>query len=82
MDLGVDLTFFFNPPGPLTHYEKHGVRHLHLPTVDTAAPTLKQVHRGVAFIEDFLESNPGRRVFIHCKGGRCVGRDVLTGPVR
>jgi protein-tyrosine phosphatase len=24
----------------------------------------------VAFIEEFLESNPGRRVFIHCKGGR------------
>jgi hypothetical protein len=29
--------------GPLAAYTQHGIRHLHLPTVDTAAPTLEQV---------------------------------------
>jgi atypical dual specificity phosphatase len=56
--------------GPTEHYERHGVKQLRLPTVDTAAPTLEQVHEGVAFIEEFLAANPGKRVFIHCKGGR------------
>lgn len=28
--------------------------------------------QGVAFIEEFLAENPGKRVFIHCKGGRYV----------
>lgn len=87
----------------MEHYEKYGVKQLRLPTVDTAAPTLEQVHQvrhssieggsidrlvdrrtyqlnrfvvstpqGVAFIEAFLENDPDRRVFIHCKGGRYV----------
>lgn len=56
--------------GPTAHYERHGVQQLRLPTVDTAAPTLDQVHAGVAFIEEFLAANPSKRVFIHCKGGR------------
>lgn len=56
--------------GPLKEYAKYGVQQLRLPTVDTAAPTLEQVHLGVSFIETYIKENPEKRVFIHCKGGR------------
>lgn len=69
-NIGAVVNMTIEWPGPTAHYERHGVQQLRLPTVDTAAPTLDQVHEGVAFIEEFLAANPSKRVFIHCKGGR------------
>lgn len=51
----------------------HGLapsRYLHLPTADDDAPTLEQLHQGVAFIAQEITAGGG--VYIHCKSG--VGR--------
>jgi protein tyrosine phosphatase (PTP) superfamily phosphohydrolase (DUF442 family) len=45
-------------------------RYLHLPTVDDYAPSIEQLHTGVAFIAD--EIARGGAVYVHCKSG--VGR--------
>lgn len=58
----------------MSHYESHGVRQLRLPTVDTTSPSLESVMLGVSFIRDFMDDNPDKRVFIHCKGARRVIR--------
>jgi len=45
-------------------------RYLYLPTVDDEAPSLEQLHKGVAFIA--AEVAEGGRVYVHCGAG--VGR--------
>jgi len=45
-------------------------RYLYLPTVDDEAPSLEQLHQGVAFIA--AEVAEGGRVYVHCGAG--VGR--------
>lgn len=41
--------------------------YLHLPTVDGTAPTLAQLHTGVAFISEKVTK--GDKVYIHCASG-------------
>ncbi|MBL7063760.1 MAG: dual specificity protein phosphatase family protein [Anaerolineae bacterium] len=45
-------------------------RYLYLPTVDNDAPTLEQLHAGVAFIVEEIAQGGG--VYVHCGSG--VGR--------
>jgi protein-tyrosine phosphatase len=45
-------------------------RYLHLKVVDNTPPTLDQLRRGVAFIEE--ERRRGGKVYVHCEAG--VGR--------
>jgi predicted protein tyrosine phosphatase len=45
-------------------------RYLHLPTVDDEAPTLEDLHRGVAFISEETARNGA--IYIHCGSG--IGR--------
>ncbi|UCC61735.1 MAG: dual specificity protein phosphatase family protein, partial [Anaerolineae bacterium] len=45
-------------------------RYLYLPTVDDQAPSLEQLHKGVAFIA--AEVAEGGGVYVHCGAG--VGR--------
>ena len=43
-NIGAVVNMTIEYSGPLEEYALHGVEQLHLPTVDTAAPTLEQVH--------------------------------------
>ena len=58
--------------GPKAAYRKHSIVQLWLPHQDTTAPMVDPLREGCAFISDILEANPGKRVFVHCKGG--IGR--------
>jgi len=42
-NIGAVVNMTIEYSGPLEQYALHGVQQLHLPTVDTAAPTLEQV---------------------------------------
>jgi len=66
----VNMTYEYH--GPKKAYKKHGVKLLNLNEIDTCAPSLSNLRIGAAFIKKELEMNPGKRVFIHCKGG--IGR--------
>jgi len=54
--------------GPLSAYERMGIRQLHLPTIDFSPPALKDIERGVAFIEEHAARK--ETVYVHCKAGR------------
>jgi len=56
-------------PGPQAEYAKHGIVQCRLPHVDTCAPREAALREGAAFIAEFRAQNPGKRVFVHCKGG-------------
>lgn len=56
--------------GPVDAYARAGIVQCRLPTLDTTCPAAGDLERGVAFIRSALEDNPGRRVYVHCKGGR------------
>lgn len=58
--------------GPKKAYGKYGIVQCWLPTQDTCIPSVTDLKRGAAFIQEQLAANPGKRVFIHCKGG--IGR--------
>ena len=59
-------------PGPARAYAAHGIAQLRLPTQDTSAPSAADLRVGAAFIREQLEARPGKRVYVHCKGG--IGR--------
>ncbi|MBI4496749.1 MAG: dual specificity protein phosphatase family protein [Chloroflexi bacterium] len=54
--------------------EHSGLRLLHLPVRDGAAPTEEQLWKAVAWVE--AEIAQGRRVLVHCRAG--MGRSVLV----
>ncbi len=60
--------------GPEEAYRKHGIRQLHVPTVDFTHPTLESVTRAVDFIEQ--ETAGGGTVYVHCKAGRARSATV------
>jgi atypical dual specificity phosphatase len=53
--------------GPRDAYERAGIRQLHLPTIDLTPPSLKDIRRGVAFIDEHRLC--GETVYVHCKSG-------------
>jgi atypical dual specificity phosphatase len=55
---------------PNHKYEAANIQQLWLPTVDTVAPSIDDLRTGVAFMTEQLRKQPGKRVFVHCKGGR------------
>jgi hypothetical protein len=57
-------------PGP--GWAAAGVTQLRLPTQDTCMPSEADLRAGAAFVAEALAANPGKRVYIHCKGG--IGR--------
>jgi atypical dual specificity phosphatase len=66
--------------GPIEDYQRHGISQLHLPTLDIQEPTMEDLKKAVAFIDN-IHSQPRNKdekkvVLIHCKGGR--GRAVIT----
>lgn len=61
--------------GPEAAYRHAGIEQLRLPTVDFTSPSLDQVQRGVAFMNDQLAR--GRGVYVHCKAGRARSATVV-----
>ncbi len=51
-----------------TRLARHGMEELHLPVADFTPPSPRQLDRGVAAIAEALAT--GRRVAVHCTGGR------------
>lgn len=69
--------------GPVKEYKKAGIAQVRLPTgkrsgylrnnnclVDTEAPALEDIRKGIKFMTEFLEKEKDKRVLVHCKGGR------------
>lgn len=46
---------------------RHGMVEIHLPVADFAPPTLEQLARGIATVDEAVAG--GRRVAVHCGGG-------------
>lgn len=56
-------------PGPQGAYKAHNITQLRLQTQDTCMPSEANLRKGAKFIAEQLERNPGKRVYVHCKGG-------------
>jgi protein tyrosine phosphatase (PTP) superfamily phosphohydrolase (DUF442 family) len=56
--------------GPADAYEEAGIQMIRCPILDTNAPDLDTIKRATFFITQKLAAHPGKRVLIHCKGGR------------
>eukprot|EP01127_Copromyxa_protea_P016431 TRINITY_DN4886_c0_g1_i1.p1 TRINITY_DN4886_c0_g1~~TRINITY_DN4886_c0_g1_i1.p1 ORF type:complete len:294 (-),score=45.25 TRINITY_DN4886_c0_g1_i1:36-917(-) len=69
-NVGAVVNMCIEYPGPVAEYKKYNIEQLRLPTVDTTAPEYEDILKGITFITQFLEKNKGKRVLIHCKGGR------------
>ena len=53
---------------------EHGIRYLHLPTVDHYPPSLKHLIDGARWVLDEVQA--GRRTVVHCKEG--IGRSICV----
>ena len=53
--------------GPVSSYERLGIEHLHLPTVDHFEPSVEDLKRAVSFIQK--HESRGGRVYVHCRAG-------------
>ena len=61
--------------GPVKAYERAGIVQLWIPTVDFTAPNLRDVERGVAFMQEQI--GLGRDVYVHCKAGRARSGTIV-----
>ncbi|KAL3811158.1 hypothetical protein ACHAXA_001373 [Cyclostephanos tholiformis] len=53
--------------GPVSSYERLGIEHLRLPTVDHFEPSVEDLKKAVAFIQ--RHEHNGHRVYVHCRAG-------------
>ncbi|GMI40443.1 hypothetical protein TeGR_g9082 [Tetraparma gracilis] len=51
---------------------QHNIEQLRLPTLDTCAPKEADLRKGAEWIRQRKKEHPGKRVYVHCKGG--IGR--------
>ncbi len=58
--------------GPRKAYKKYNIEQLHLPTVDSTAPSFKTIEKAMKFMKEACEKN--EKIFVHCKGG--MGRSA------
>jgi atypical dual specificity phosphatase len=61
--------------GPQKAYAEADIVQLRLPTVDFTPPSLADVERGVAFMEEQIAD--GRDVYVHCKAGRARSATIV-----
>lgn len=59
-------------PGPRDLYKAEHITQLHLPTIDFRSPLIKDIEKGINFIEKHRAK--GSSVYVHCKAGK--GRSV------
>jgi atypical dual specificity phosphatase len=62
-------------PGPKDLYDSMGITQLWLPTVDFNPPSLSDVTKGVAFLEE--RTARGDTVYVHCKAGRARSATIV-----
>ena len=55
-------------PGPDREYQKLGIEHLRVPTVDFTPPTLEHVDQSMALMRRVASA--GDSIYVHCKAGR------------
>eukprot|EP00928_Gymnodinium_smaydae_P014024 TRINITY_DN15085_c0_g2_i1.p1 TRINITY_DN15085_c0_g2~~TRINITY_DN15085_c0_g2_i1.p1 ORF type:complete len:293 (+),score=30.66 TRINITY_DN15085_c0_g2_i1:58-879(+) len=60
--------------GPVTIFRTFEIDQLHLPTVDHYEPTLADLKKAVAYIDEHRKR--GSRVYVHCKAGHGRGAAV------
>lgn len=53
--------------GPVALYDRLGMKHIRLRTVDHFEPTFEQLQEAVAFIQHYKAE--GTRVYVHCRAG-------------
>eukprot|EP00584_Thalassiosira_punctigera_P021834 CAMPEP_0172574882 /NCGR_PEP_ID=MMETSP1067-20121228/136925_1 /TAXON_ID=265564 ORGANISM="Thalassiosira punctigera, Strain Tpunct2005C2" /NCGR_SAMPLE_ID=MMETSP1067 /ASSEMBLY_ACC=CAM_ASM_000444 /LENGTH=213 /DNA_ID=CAMNT_0013367517 /DNA_START=495 /DNA_END=1136 /DNA_ORIENTATION=+ len=53
--------------GPVSSYERLGIEHLRLPTVDHFEPSVDDLKKAVSFIS--RHESRGGRVYVHCRAG-------------
>jgi len=61
------INMCYEYPGPVSHYERVGIKQLYLPTCDHFEPSLENMNDAVAFIK--YHKNRGEKVYLHCKAG-------------
>lgn len=60
--------------GPISEYEKVGIKQLRVKTIDFTHPTLDNVERAVDFMNEQVAQ--GGKVYVHCKAGRARSATV------
>lgn len=55
-------------PGPQEEYQRCGIEHLRVPTVDFTPPTLEHIDASLALMRRVAEQ--GDSTYVHCKAGR------------
>ncbi|MCR4344601.1 MAG: dual specificity protein phosphatase family protein [Candidatus Scalindua sp.] len=55
-------------PGPCDLYKAEHITQLHLPTTDFRSPLIKDIEKGINFIEEHRAN--GSSVYVHCKAGK------------
>ena len=70
--LVVNMTREWDPNGLKRCFETHHIEWKHYPTVDTEVPKFEDLLEGARAIAKWCEAdaNKGKKVYIHCKGGR------------
>ena len=53
--------------GPVKSYQRLGIEHLRLPTVDHFEPSVEDLKRAVSFIQK--HESQGGKVYVHCRAG-------------
>jgi len=61
--------------GPEREYRRKGIEQLYLPTVDHCEPSVEDLTRAVAFIQQ--QKQKGASVYVHCRAGHGRGASVI-----
>lgn len=61
--------------GPRRTYEKYHIKQLHLPTVDSTAPSLESIEKAIKFTTEAYKNN--EKIFIHCKSGMARSASIV-----
>merc|ERR1712187_363947 len=58
-------------PGPENEYSalQPPIQQLRLYVTDGFPPSAAKLNEGITWMEEILKEQPGKRIFIHCKGG-------------
>lgn len=75
--VGLVLNMCREYSGPVERYDALQIAQIRLPTPDVSEVRLDDMQTAIKAIDQFTLSHPGKRVFVHCKGG--VGRAATVG---
>jgi len=61
--------------GPRKTYEKYEIIQLHLPTIDSTAPSIKTIEKAMKFMNDAYINK--QKIFVHCKSGMARSASIV-----